>query len=168
MRLVFFCFFLCVEGGCFWYLPTSFAGSSYMQISTSSSTNSSSTARLMSFPRPVGRVICVSFWYRIFGNSIGMFFIVSYLEITLVQFGTFLESWGATIANVHPSRKCVVLFAGSLKFLTKPSGGEETLVWLRSGTQGNRWRFADLSFKNDQPIQVMIVAVLFPLLFSLR
>ncbi|XP_075875933.1 MAM and LDL-receptor class A domain-containing protein 1 [Nelusetta ayraudi] len=114
------------ENTCSWYhdytasmLWEKGIGSSYMQISTSSSTNSSSTARLMSFPRPVGRVICVSFWYRIFGNSIG-----------------------------------------SLKFLTKPSGGEETLVWLRSGTQGNRWRFADLSFKNDQPIQFIIEAVL--------
>lgn len=55
----------------------------------------------------------------------------------------------------------MVLFAGSLKFLTKSSDGGETLVWLRNGTQGNKWRFADLSFNNEQPIQVMIVAIFF-------
>lgn len=57
--------------------------------------------------------------------------------------------------------KRAVSFAGSLKFLTKSAGGGETLVWLRSGTQGNKWRYADLSFHTEQPIQVRIAAVLF-------
>lgn len=63
---------------CFQYYLTTSAGF-YMHIEASEWLDSSSTARLMSFPRPVGRIMCVSFWYRIFGNSIGM----------CLQFGTF-------------------------------------------------------------------------------
>ncbi|XP_028297170.1 MAM and LDL-receptor class A domain-containing protein 2 isoform X2 [Gouania willdenowi] len=48
---------------------------------------------------------------------------------------------------------------GSLRFITKQSGQPETVVWMRSGTQGNKWRFADLTFNSDQPIQFIIEAV---------
>ncbi|KAM8838449.1 MAM and LDL-receptor class A domain-containing protein 2 isoform 2-T2 [Synchiropus picturatus] len=74
-------------------------------------------ARLISYPQPAGRVICVSFMYHIFGNSIG-----------------------------------------SLKFITKHPGEEEKVVWMRTGTQGNKWRFADLTFLSDKPTQFIIEA----------
>ncbi|XP_070701014.1 MAM and LDL-receptor class A domain-containing protein 1 [Pempheris klunzingeri] len=90
----------------------------YMLITTTPKLNISSAARLISFPQPAGQVICVSFWYHIFGNSIG-----------------------------------------SLKFIAKRSGETETVVWMRSGTQGNKWRFADLTFSSDKPIQFIIEAV---------
>ncbi|XP_044077011.1 MAM and LDL-receptor class A domain-containing protein 1 isoform X2 [Siniperca chuatsi] len=90
----------------------------YMLITTKPNLNISSAARLISFPRPAGQVICVSFLYHIFGNSIG-----------------------------------------SLKFIAKRSGEAETVVWIRSGTQGNKWRFADLTFTSDKPIQFIIEAV---------
>ncbi|KAK1879509.1 MAM and LDL-receptor class A domain containing protein 1 [Dissostichus eleginoides] len=48
---------------------------------------------------------------------------------------------------------------GSLKFITKRAGEEETVVWMRSGTQGNKWRFADLTFDSSKPIQFIIEAV---------
>ncbi|XP_041849179.1 MAM and LDL-receptor class A domain-containing protein 2 [Melanotaenia boesemani] len=96
------------------------AGNGYfMLIQSAYNLNISSTARLISFPQPAGRVLCVSFWYHIFGNSIG-----------------------------------------SLKFITKLSGEPETVVWMRSGTQGNKWRFADLTFNNDKAIQFIIEAVI--------
>ncbi|XP_061879772.1 MAM and LDL-receptor class A domain-containing protein 1 isoform X1 [Entelurus aequoreus] len=88
----------------------------YMLISSKSGLNISSRARLVGFT--VGPVICVSFHYHIFGNSIG-----------------------------------------SLKFIVKYSGEAETIVWMRSGTQGNKWRFADLTFTSDTPIQFIIEAV---------
>ncbi|XP_038573588.1 MAM and LDL-receptor class A domain-containing protein 1 [Micropterus salmoides] len=90
----------------------------YMLINTELKPHNSSTARLISFPRPAGQVICVSFLYHIFGSSIG-----------------------------------------SLKFIAKRSGEAETVVWMRSGTQGNKWRFADLAFNSDKPIQFIIEAV---------
>nr|XP_020447005.1 MAM and LDL-receptor class A domain-containing protein 1-like isoform X2 [Monopterus albus] len=90
----------------------------YMIITPSYNLDISSAARLISFPRPAGQVICVSFWYHIFGNSIG-----------------------------------------SLKFIAKHSGEPETVMWMRSGTQGNKWRFADLTFNSDKPIQFIIEAV---------
>ncbi|XP_055007320.1 MAM and LDL-receptor class A domain-containing protein 1 isoform X2 [Boleophthalmus pectinirostris] len=49
---------------------------------------------------------------------------------------------------------------GSLKFITRHPGEEETVVWVRSGTQGNKWRFADLTFQSDKPMQFIIEAVL--------
>ncbi|XP_068593728.1 MAM and LDL-receptor class A domain-containing protein 1 isoform X2 [Cebidichthys violaceus] len=48
---------------------------------------------------------------------------------------------------------------GSLRFIAKRSGEAETVVWMRSGTQGNKWRFADLTFKSEKPIQFIIEAV---------
>ncbi|MED6241113.1 hypothetical protein ATANTOWER_028659 [Ataeniobius toweri] len=48
---------------------------------------------------------------------------------------------------------------GSLKFITKRSGEPDTVIWMRSGTQGNKWRFADLTFNSDRPIQFIIEAV---------
>ncbi|XP_069014100.1 apical endosomal glycoprotein [Embiotoca jacksoni] len=42
----------------------------YMVIKAQDKLNISSAARLVSFPRPAYQVICVSFWYHIFGNSI--------------------------------------------------------------------------------------------------
>ncbi|KAM6919231.1 apical endosomal glycoprotein [Xenentodon cancila] len=89
-----------------------------MLVEAAANLNKSSTARLVSIPQAAGRVICMSFFYQIFGNSIG-----------------------------------------SLKFITKRSGEQETVVWMRSGTQGNKWRFADLTFNSDKPIQFMIEAV---------
>nr|XP_020490862.1 MAM and LDL-receptor class A domain-containing protein 1-like isoform X1 [Labrus bergylta] len=91
---------------------------SYMLISTKLMVDSSSAARLISFPQPAGPVICVSFWYHIFGNSIG-----------------------------------------SLKIITKRPDEAETVVWMRSHTQGNKWRFADLTFKSEKPTQFIIEAV---------
>uniref|UniRef100_A0A665X458 MAM domain-containing protein n=1 Tax=Echeneis naucrates TaxID=173247 RepID=A0A665X458_ECHNA len=78
--------------------------------------NISSAARLIGFSQPEGQVTCVSFWYHIFGNSIG-----------------------------------------SLKFITKHPDEAETVVWMRKGTQGNKWRFADLTFSGDKPIQVFLL-----------
>lgn len=66
LKIFLFCFFVCFQ-----YLITTSADF-YMYIEASEYSDVSSTARLMSFPRPVGQIICVSFWYRIFGNSIGM------------------------------------------------------------------------------------------------
>lgn len=54
------------------FFPTGY----YMIITANRNLNISSTARLMSFPQPAGQVICVSFWYHIFGNSIGTCFTV--------------------------------------------------------------------------------------------
>ncbi|XP_061694563.1 MAM and LDL-receptor class A domain-containing protein 2 isoform X2 [Syngnathoides biaculeatus] len=88
----------------------------YMLISSRQSQNISATARLVGFA--VGRVICVSFHYHIFGSSIG-----------------------------------------SLKFIVKRQGEAEDVVWIRSGTQGNKWRFADLAFSSENPIQFIIEAV---------
>ncbi|XP_061652622.1 MAM and LDL-receptor class A domain-containing protein 2 isoform X2 [Phyllopteryx taeniolatus] len=88
----------------------------YMLISSKRDLNISSSARLVGFA--VGRVICVSFHYHIFGNSIG-----------------------------------------SLKFIVKRHGEAEDIVWIRSGTQGNKWRFADLAFSSEEPIQFIIEAV---------
>lgn len=48
-------------------------------------------------------------------------------------------------------------FAGSLRFISKNNNGTETVMWTRTGTQGNKWRFADLNFDtNDHPVQVCI------------
>uniref|UniRef100_A0A3B4UGA7 MAM domain-containing protein n=1 Tax=Seriola dumerili TaxID=41447 RepID=A0A3B4UGA7_SERDU len=51
----------------------------------------------------------------------------------------------------------VLLLPGSLKFIAKHPGEAETVVWMRSGTQGNKWRFADLTFTSDKPIQVFLL-----------
>ncbi|CAJ1072730.1 MAM and LDL-receptor class A domain-containing protein 2 [Xyrichtys novacula] len=93
------------------------AGDGYYMLISAKSSTISSKARLVSFPQPADRAICVSFWYHIFGNSIG-----------------------------------------SLKFIAKYSDEAETVVWMRSGTQGNKWRFADLTFNSDKPIQFIIEA----------
>ncbi|KAM3603666.1 uncharacterized protein V6R79_000320 [Siganus canaliculatus] len=90
----------------------------HMLIKASSSIDASSNARLVSLPQPAGQTICVSFWYYIFGSSIG-----------------------------------------SLKFITKLSDEAEKVVWIRNGTHGKKWRFADLTFKSDKPIQFIIEAV---------
>lgn len=45
----------------------------YMLIAGKRNLNISSAARLISFARPAGQVICVSFRYHIFGNSIGTY-----------------------------------------------------------------------------------------------
>ena len=47
-------------------------------------------------------------------------------------------------------------FLGSLRFITKRAGENETLVWMRHGTQGNKWRFADLTFRSQSPLQVFV------------
>lgn len=44
---------------------------------------------------------------------------------------------------------------GSLRFVTKNADGKQTLIWMRTGTQGNKWHFVDLSFSDsEEPIQV--------------
>ncbi|CAL9689267.1 unnamed protein product [Knipowitschia caucasica] len=90
----------------------------HMSIEAKRNLDINSRARLVSFPQSTDQHLCVSFWYHIFGSSIG-----------------------------------------SLKFITKYPGEEETVVWMRSGTQGNKWRFADLTFRSDKPIQFIIEAV---------
>lgn len=47
---------------------------------------------------------------------------------------------------------------GSLKFISKHPGEDEVVIWMRSGTQGNKWRFVDLTFNSDKPIQFIIEA----------
>lgn len=45
---------------------------------------------------------------------------------------------------------------GSLRFITKYANGNQTLIWMRTGTQGNKWHFVDLSFADiEEPIQVL-------------
>ncbi|XP_077471884.1 MAM and LDL-receptor class A domain-containing protein 1 isoform X3 [Stigmatopora argus] len=88
----------------------------YMLVSSKPDLDVSSSARLIGFA--VGRVICVTFRYHIFGNSVG-----------------------------------------SLKFIVKRPGEAEDAVWIRSGTQGNKWRYADLTFSSEEPIQFIIEAV---------
>lgn len=49
-----------------------------------------------------------------------------------------------------------VAVEGSLRFITKHADGNMTLMWMRTGTQGNKWRFVDLSFADsEEPIQVL-------------
>lgn len=43
-----------------------------MVITAKSGLNISSAAKLVSYPQAAGQNICVSFWYHVFGNSIGM------------------------------------------------------------------------------------------------
>ncbi|XP_058250824.1 MAM and LDL-receptor class A domain-containing protein 1 [Hemibagrus wyckioides] len=89
----------------------------YMFIGTKKNSSPSQTARLISYPQ---QVKCVSFWYHIYGPSIG-----------------------------------------SLRFISKNTNGTETVMWTRTGTQGNKWRFADLSFAtNDSPVQFIFEAIL--------
>lgn len=89
----------------------------YMFVATKRDSKPSQTARLISYPQ---RSKCVSFWYHIYGASIG-----------------------------------------SLRFISKNTNGTETVVWTRAGTQGNKWRFADLSFAtNDSPVQFIFEAIL--------
>ena len=57
----------------------------------------------------------------------------------------------AFLRSIHESS---LLFPGSLRFITKRAGENETLVWMRHGTQGNKWRFADLTFQSQSPLQV--------------
>ncbi|CAL8320128.1 unnamed protein product, partial [Arctogadus glacialis] len=99
------------------YDHTTGKGGHYMNIDTRNNLDTSSTARLISYPQPVTKAICVSFWYHMFDNSIG-----------------------------------------SLRFITKRAGENETLVWMRHGTQGNKWRFADLTFQSQSPLQFIIEA----------
>ena len=42
-----------------------------MNFDTRNNLDTSSTARLISYPQPVTKAICVSFWYHMFGNSVG-------------------------------------------------------------------------------------------------
>lgn len=51
----------------------SFSKGYFMLVKAKYNTDPSSVARLMSFPQPGGQTICVSFFYLIFGNSIGEF-----------------------------------------------------------------------------------------------
>ncbi|KAG9273992.1 MAM and LDL-receptor class A domain-containing protein 2-like [Astyanax mexicanus] len=89
----------------------------YMYIAPTRSSNPSQTARMVSYPQQ-GK--CISFWYHIYGGSIG-----------------------------------------SLRFISKNSDGAETVMWMRTGNQGNKWRFAELSFAhNDSPVQFILEGVL--------
>ncbi|XP_050961124.1 MAM and LDL-receptor class A domain-containing protein 2 isoform X2 [Labeo rohita] len=92
-------------------------GSGYFMYITQKYSRPPETARLISFPQ---QAKCVSFWYMIFGGSIG-----------------------------------------SLRFITKHANGTQTLIWLRTGNQGNKWRFVDLSFADsEEPIQFIFEGIL--------
>ncbi|KAI5627922.1 MAM and LDL-receptor class A domain-containing protein 1 [Silurus asotus] len=89
----------------------------YIFVATKTGSNPSQAARLIGYPQ---QAKCVSFWYHIYGPSIG-----------------------------------------SLRFITKNANGTETVMWTRTGTQGNKWRFADLSFAaNDSTVQFIFEAIL--------
>ncbi|KAL2097653.1 hypothetical protein ACEWY4_006860 [Coilia grayii] len=91
----------------------------YMFIGTTSNTSPSMTARMIAY-NDAQKTLCLSFWYHIYGGSIG-----------------------------------------SLKFITKQQGEKETVIWMRSGTQGNKWRFVDLTLPpSDLPLQLIFEAVL--------
>ncbi|XP_067219288.1 MAM and LDL-receptor class A domain-containing protein 1 isoform X1 [Chanodichthys erythropterus] len=50
---------------------------------------------------------------------------------------------------------------GSLRFITKHANGNQTLMWMRTGTQGNKWRFVDLSFTDsEEPVQMIFEGIL--------
>ncbi|KAL1280451.1 hypothetical protein QQF64_015051 [Cirrhinus molitorella] len=92
-------------------------GSGYFMYITQRYSKPPETARLISFPQ---QAKCVSFWYMIYGGSIG-----------------------------------------SLKFITKHANGNQTLMWMKTGTQGNKWRFVDLSFADsEEPIQFIFEGIL--------
>lgn len=57
-----------------------------MIITADRSVNINSTARLVSIVQPAHSVMCVSFWYHIFGNSIGILFTT---ELKAHQFNVF-------------------------------------------------------------------------------
>ncbi|XP_037401783.1 MAM and LDL-receptor class A domain-containing protein 1 isoform X2 [Pygocentrus nattereri] len=89
----------------------------YIYIAPKRSSNPSQTARLVSYPQQ-GK--CISFWYHIYGGSIG-----------------------------------------SLRFISKNTEGSETVVWMRTGTQGNKWHFVQLSFDTtDNPVQFIFEGIL--------
>ncbi|KAK1787196.1 hypothetical protein P4O66_017048 [Electrophorus voltai] len=49
---------------------------------------------------------------------------------------------------------------GSLRFISKNTEGNETVEWIRTGSQGNKWQFAYLSFAaTDSPVQFIFEAV---------
>lgn len=85
-------------------------------------------------------------------------FITTFLETALVGVSALLTKPYKSkcfmfFQYVHIPIWCI--YIGSLKFIAKRSGEPETVVWMRSGTQGNKWRFADLTFNSDKPIQVL-------------
>ncbi|MFT7812312.1 MAM and LDL-receptor class A domain-containing protein 2-like isoform X1 [Arapaima gigas] len=49
--------------------------------------------------------------------------------------------------------------AGALKFLSRSKSGLETIEWMRSGTQGNKWWFVDLHIEeSSSPVQFIFEA----------
>lgn len=59
----------------------------FMSIKAERDSDVSSRARLISFPQAAEQKICVSFWYQIFGNSIGMLFLQLWrCRVSLVVF----------------------------------------------------------------------------------
>lgn len=128
---------------------TPFSTGSFMILSASPNINISSTARLISYPQPADQDICVSFYYHIFGSSIGMWFSGHNFQTKMQMF--FLSAY---MFLKHLTDIILLPLSGSLKFIAKRSGEPETVVWVRSGTQGNKWRFADLTFSSGKPIQV--------------
>lgn len=118
----------------------------YMYITARKSLDPSSAARLISFPNSTAQVICVSFSYYIFGSSIGM------------CHAMFSPAF-ANQFQMCPYFICadVPVLSGSLKFIAKYSKGEEMVMWMRSGTQGDKWRMADLTF-SDKPTQVFLLS----------
>ncbi|XP_028831425.1 MAM and LDL-receptor class A domain-containing protein 1-like [Denticeps clupeoides] len=50
---------------------------------------------------------------------------------------------------------------GTLKFKAKEAEGDETDIWMRTGTHGNKWRFVDLTLPaGGPPVQFIFEAVL--------
>lgn len=130
-----------------------------MLIEATNKQNISSAARLVSFPQPAGQSICVSFWYHIFGNSIGMCLIWHNYAYRLIKTWYICKKKQLLLHNTFVECTCsiyILLLLGSLKFIVKHPDEPEVIVWMRSGTQGNKWRFADLTFNSDKPIQVFL------------
>lgn len=74
----------------------------------------------------------------------------------------------ARLVSYPQQAKCVSFWylmyganIGSLRFITKQLDGTQSVMWMRNGTQGNKWRFVDLSFAdNDEPIQFIFEGTL--------
>ncbi|XP_048866511.1 MAM and LDL-receptor class A domain-containing protein 1 isoform X9 [Brienomyrus brachyistius] len=90
----------------------------YMFVGSKSRTATPVQARLLSYPQDARKAQCLSFWYHMFGGTVG-----------------------------------------SLKFISRHSGGGDRLQWVRTGTQGNKWHFVDLQIEeSDTPVQFVFEA----------
>eukprot|EP00794_Sanderia_malayensis_P012673 gene12673-13974_t len=51
------------------------------------------------------------------------------------------------------------LYMGSLKVIVRQTDGKETVVWKKSGNQGNIWFKADVSIESTKPYKIILEAV---------